>query len=111
MLKSAWDCPTFGRVVPLLCPEERYNVRRDAVQAEAAERRAAYLARAAWHDAGRAGDSEGEVTPFPIAWGTTLGHNTPPLVRCDPRRHAQAIEIAQCERGDLNPHGVATTGS
>jgi hypothetical protein len=35
----------------------------------------------------------------PAVWGTTLGHNAPALVRCDPRRHAQATEIASAKGG------------
>jgi hypothetical protein len=37
--------------------------------------------------------------------------NSPILAPRKTERPAQATEIAQCERGDLNPHGVATTGS
>src|SRR5262249_1232501 len=77
----------------------RYNIRRDAVQAEAAERRNAYLAPQRGHDARDALDRE-EMTRCE---DTTLGHDTPISAPCDIRRPAQAIEIAECERGDLNP--------
>ena len=39
-----------------------------------------------------------------------MGHDTSRTAPRDMARHAQATEVAECERGDLNPFGTPISG-
>jgi len=73
---------------------KRYKVRRDAVQAEAAERRNAYLTT----QRGTMPSAPPIAKKMTRCEGTTLGHNSPESALRDTERHVQAIGMAECER-------------